>query len=425
MDRDSDSDMDVDGDRDSSADDRVPGGKGGATTPGGWGGPGGPMRRHRRRLRAGPAAEPEAAGTVVLVSGDQDLQDEVARLAAAAGVELSVALNLSGALALGPEVLLLGSDHFRASGDRGRASGAGQDGAHDPGPFGAAARGKPEIIVVGLAGDPGIWDAAAGSSAARVAVLPAAAGWLAGYLGRRRTVSGGTVLGIVGGCGGAGASTLACWLSSVAAEGGVSVLLADGDPRGAGLEWALGASETEGIRWPDLAGLSGSLNPVQLAAGLPAVGGFSLLARGGGDPVGDAVAAAVMDAARGAFDLTVVDVGRWLGTASLLAFCDQLLVLVPGRPSSILAARTLLPDLGHAPARAVVRGPLAAGWDAWRAAEAVGLPLAGYLPGLRSAGRNAESGRVLADSARGRIGKASGRILSETLNAAGPVGTAA
>ena len=405
-----------------AADDRVSDWKDGATTPDGRGGP---MRRHRRRLRAGPAMEAEAPGTVVLVSGDQDLQDEVARLAAAAGVELSVAENVSAALALGPEVVLLGSDHFRVSADRVRDSGGRQDNAHGLDAFGAAARGKPEIIVVGLAGDPEIWDAAAGSSAARVAVLPAAAGWLAGYLGRRRTVSGGTVLGIVGGCGGAGASTLACWLSSVAAEGGISVLLADGDPRGAGLEWALGATETEGIRWPDLAGLSGSLNPVQLAAGLPAVGGFSLLSRGGGEPAGDAVATAVMDAARGAFDLTIVDVGRWLGTASLLAFCDHLLVLVPGRPAAILAARTLLPDLGHAPARAVVCGPLADGWDAWRVAEAVGLPLAGYLPGLRSAGRNAESGRVLAGSARGRIGKASRRILSETLNTAGPAGTAA
>ena len=388
------------------------------TPPGGRSGPE-PPGRHGRRLRGSHGPEADAAGAVVLVSEHQDLQDEVARLAAAAGVDISVARDISAALELGPEVILLGSDHWRMSGN-GRGNGFGSGG------FAGTGHGTPEVIVVGLAGDQEVWDAAAGSSAARVAVLPAAAGWLAGYLGRRRTVSGGTVLGIVGGCGGAGASTLACWLSFVAAEADISVLLVDGDPWGAGMDWALGVTEADGIRWPDLSGLSGSLNPVQLAAGLPAVGGFSLLSRGGGEPARDGdVAVAVMDAARGGFGLTIVDLGRWLGAESLLPFCDHLLVLVPGRPGGVLAARTQLPYLGHASARVVVRGPLAEGWDETQVADAVGLPLAGYLPRLRSAERNAESGRVLADSARRRIGRASRQILSEVLSTAVPAGSTA
>ena len=374
--------------------------------------------RRSRRPQGRQAVEPETPDTVVLVSGNQELQDEVARLAAAAGIQIGVVRDLSSALALRPEVALLGSDSFRDAAGR-----SGVHGASGPVPAGGW---KPEMIVVGLAADAGVWDAAAGSSAARVAVLPAAAGWLAGYLGRRRPVIGGAVLGVLGGCGGAGASTLACWLSSAAVDAGESVLLVDGDPWGAGVEWALGATEVEGIRWPDLEDLDGSLNPVQLAAGLPAVGGFSLLARGEGEPSTDtAVVSAVMEAARSGFGLTIVDLGRRPGLESLLPFCDQVLVVVPGRPGAVLAARAVLPYLGQTSARVVVRGPLAEGWDELRVAEAVGYRLAGYLPRVRAAGRNAESGRVLADPSRRRIGRATRRILSEVLAATGPVGSAA
>lgn len=360
----------------------------------------------RRVRRRGDKAQER--GPVVLVSRDQELQDEVARLAAAAGVEIAVAAD-GHALALQPEVVLVGSDYLRNT--------AGSSGAG----FGAAfptGAGTAEIIVVGLAADTAIWEAAAGSAAARVAVLPAAAAWLAGYLGRRRAGPGGLVLGVLGGCGGAGASTAACWISSAAAESGESVLLIDGDHWGAGVEWALGATEAEGIRWPDLAGVNGTLNPVQLAAGLPAVAGFSLLGRGQGAPArDDTVVLAVMDAARRGFGVTLVDLGRSAGAEFLLPFCDRVLLVVPGRTGGVLAAQALQPDLARTPVLVVVRGPLADGWDDQRVAEALGYPLAGYLPFQRGTGRAAENGRILAGSSRRRVAAASQRILSETLAA--------
>ncbi|MCQ1952384.1 septum site-determining protein Ssd [Arthrobacter sp. zg-Y238] len=355
------------------------------------------------------------AVVAVLVAEDQALQDEVARVAAAAGVEIPVAPGIPEALALVPDLLLLGSGHLRFLAEQGGPWRALAAAGAVP-----AGTGKPEVIVVSLAEDTTVWDAAAGSSAGRVAVLPAAAGWLAGFLGRRRSLSGGTVLGVLGG-GGSGASTVACWLSANAAETGRSVLLLEGDAWGAGLEWALGAAELEGIRWPDLEGLSGSLNPVQLAAGLPALAGFSLLGRGTGIPPADeAVAAAVVEAARSGYQLTVVDLGRTVGAASLLRFCDQVLLVVPGRTGGVLGAQTLLAYLGEVPAHVVVRGPLGNGLDEVLVAEALGLPLSGYLPFQRGTGR--EYGQVLAGAGRPRVRRVSQRILATVLPR--PVGAA-
>ncbi|UWX96679.1 hypothetical protein N2K95_13670 [Arthrobacter zhaoxinii] len=371
-----------------------------------------PETRHGRRLLGTGDGE---AVLAVLVAEDQALQDEVARVAAAAGVDIPVAPGIPDALALAPDVLLLGSGHLRFLAEQRGASRALA--AARPIPAGT---GKPETIVVGLSEDSTVWDLAAGSSAARVAVLPAAAGWLAGFLGRRRSFSGGTVVGVLGG-GGAGASTVACWLSANAAEAGSSVLLLEGDAWGSGLEWALGAADLEGIRWPDLEGVSGSLNPVQLAAGLPALAGFSLLGRGTGSPSADeAVVGAVLDAARSAYQLTIVDLGRAIGAASPLRFCDQALMVVPGRTSGVLGAQALLPHLGPVPARVVVRGPLGNGLDEVLVAEALGSPLSGYLPFHRGTGR--EYGQVLAGAGRPRIRRASQRILATVLPA--PVGVA-
>nr|WP_231709906.1 septum site-determining protein Ssd [Arthrobacter zhangbolii] len=355
--------------------------------------------RQGRRTLQGDGGRPAVAA--VLVSGDQGVQDEVARVGAAAGVEISLAVDIGTALAMRPEVLLLDSGRLRLLPGRGGAT-AG------------SGAGTPDVIVIGLAGDTAVWDVAAYSSAARVAVLPAAAGWLAGYLGRRRNSSGGgTVLGVLG-SGGAGASTTACWLAAAAVETGVSVLLLEADPWGAGLEWALDAGDLQGVRWPDLEGISGSLNPVQLAAGLPALGGFSLLARGPGLlPADEAVTGAVLDAARSGFELTIVDLGSSTGTEPLLHLCEELLLVVPGRVSGVLGARSLLLRLGSAKPHAVVRGPLGDGLDELLVANALGLPLAGYLPFLRATARSEGSGRVLADAGRPRIRRAAQRILAK------------
>src|SRR2546421_294935 len=59
-------------------------------------------------------------------------------------------------------------------------------------------------------------------------------------------------IGVVGGRGGAGASTLACALAVTAARSGHRTMLIDGDPLGGGLDVLLGGERAGGLRWPDL-----------------------------------------------------------------------------------------------------------------------------------------------------------------------------
>lgn len=375
--------------------------------------------RFRLRTQNRPAPAHSAAfasdtsTAVILATGSQRLQDEVARIAAAAGINLEVLPTAAAALVRNPEVLLLGSDLAAAD-----LPGRWQHSRSDP-------RGM-ETILVGTAADAGLWQDAARLEAARVAVLPAASAWLAEFLSRRRSHASGFVLGVIGGSGGAGASTLSCWLAHEAAEQGMSTLLVDGDPCGGGLDTSLGSSEVAGVRWPDLADVRGALNPVQFVSALPHVSGFALLS-GAAEPAGSTDGGypeeqssgdpnpesnrAVMDAARAAFALTVVDCAS-TRSGQLLLSCDALLVVVLGRLRPVLAARSLNRSLGTGvPKAAVIRGPLGDGLDDARAANSAGLPLAGYLPHARNLEHAEARGLLLERGRRRSIRRVTGQLV--------------
>lgn len=328
-----------------------------------------------------PTAESAA---VVLVSSSQRIRDEAARVAVAAGLGLTSAVSVSEAMALRPAVVLLDSDTARQA-----VSGCA-------------------VIVVGLDGEEAsAWTAAAQCGADRVAILPQAAGWLAEHLGMlQRAREEGTVVGVLGAAGGVGASTTSAWLAACAGTRNLRTLLVDGDPFGGGLELALGTEEMPGVRWPDLGEVRGTLNPDQLVHALPSVDGFSLLSMGTEPPAPGVLASAavppIMEAARSAFDLSLIDVARgWSADGSLLPYCDSVLLVVPGRVRAISAARALVAQLQPLPVWAVVRGPLGPNLDPGRVADAIGIPGAGYLPFLRTAGGSENQGRVL-DQARHR-----------------------
>ena len=349
-----------------------------------------------------PAAD---SAVVVLVSSSQRIRDEVARVAVAAGLALAGAASVSDAMALRPAVLLLDSDSGRYP-----VSGC-------------------TVVVVGQEGEePGPWTAAARCNADRVAILPHAAGWLAEHLGiLQRAREAGTVLGVLGAAGGVGASTVSTWLAACAAARDLRPLLVDGDPFGGGLELALGGEGLSGVRWPDLGEVRGTLNPDQLAHALPSLDGISLLSMGTEPPAPGVLASAavppIMEAARSAFDVCVVDVARgWSADGSLLPYCDSILIVVPGRVRAISAARALVGELQPVPVQAVVRGPLGPNLDPGRVADAAGVPCAGYLPHLRAAAGSENQGRVL-EMARHRAVRSFGRsvldaVLPATLKSA-------
>ncbi len=351
------------------------------------------QRGRPRPGRSGPRSRPEPdhvsgepwlparSGEVLLVTGNVRLQAEAERIAAAVGVGLRTVVDSSAALRMWDTAgtVLLGSD-VRELPPRRRAP----------------------SVLLGLNGEgDSLWQLGAALGAERVAVLPDAAAWLAEHLGRSHDPDpGGLVLGVTGGSGGAGASTAAVWLAQEAAVRGVRTLLVDGDPRGGGLELCLAAEDAPGLRWPDLAGASGSIGTGQLSDSLPIAGGFSFLSwpgsRDRSPDVEPGAVAAVLDAARRGFELVIVDIGR--GTESLGSFawdCDRILLVAPAQLRAAVAAARLLQELPPVDTALVIRGNSGSALDGPLIAESLGLPLNGVLPELRGTAAAAELGRLL------------------------------
>ncbi|MET3921939.1 septum site-determining protein Ssd [Arthrobacter sp. UYEF20] len=324
---------------------------------------------------------PDESAETLLVTGIEVLRSEVERIMAAAGGRLRTVRDVQEAAPFWDTAaaVLVGSDILDLP-----------------------LRRRAPAVLVGLSGDgDSPWQLAAVIGAERVAVLPDASSWLAEYLSRSRSPeAGGLVLGVIGGCGGAGATTASIWLAQAAARHGARVLLVDGDPWGGGLELALAAEDSDGLRWPDLAGASGSIDPYQLADALPVVGGFSFLSwpgrreRAAGVDTGSV--SGVLDAARRGYELVVLDIGRGREVLRTFAWeCDRLVVLAPAQLRAAVATAQLLQELPPVEISLVVRGKPGAALDEFHIADSVGLPLHGILPEVRGVASATERGRLL------------------------------
>ncbi|MDQ4046685.1 MAG: CpaE-like family protein [Actinomycetota bacterium] len=333
----------------------------------------------------------------MLVTGLEFLQGEVERIVAAAGGLLRVVADVSEAAPFwdSAAAVLVGSD-IRELPPRRRAP----------------------AVLVGLSGEgDSLWHLGAALGAQRVAVLPDAAAWLAEYLSRSRSPeAGGAVLGVTGGCGGAGATTAAIWISQAAAGLGARVLLVDADPWGGGVEIALAAEESPGLRWPDLADARGSIDPGQLADALPVAGGFSFLSWPGSRersaPVDSSTVGGVLDAARRGFELVVVDIGRNAEPLRTFAWdCDRLLMVVPAQLKAAVASARLLQELPPVDAALVIRGKAGAALDGTLIAESVGLSLHAIMPEIRGTAGATELGRLLEHGRRRSVRRFAAAVL--------------
>ena len=354
---------------------------------------------HAAALSGPPSGQPSPAGPgeVLLVTASGVLRAEVERIVAAAGGRLRLAVDAveGGRYWDSAAAVLVGSD-IRELPPR---------------------RSTPAVMV-GLDGEgDSLWHLAAALGAERVAVLPDAAAWLADHLSRSRSPApGGLVLGVIGGCGGAGATTAAIWIAQAAAGLGARVLLVDGDRWGGGLELALAAEDGPGLRWPDLAEASGSIDPQQLSDSLPVAGGFSFLSwpatREQPLPVAAGAAAGVLDAARRGYELVVVDVGRGAEPLHTVVWdCDRILVVVPAQLKAAVAAVRLLQELPPVEAGLLVRGRPGSALDSSLIADAVGVPVQGRIPELRAVTAATESGRLLDLGKRRNIRHFGGTVL--------------
>jgi secretion/DNA translocation related CpaE-like protein len=305
----------------------------------------------------------------LLLTRDQALVDEVARLSAAAGVRPDVYDDPLAALSAWPgaPLVLVGADLVEevAAARPGR-----RDGVH----------------VLGWAPADAAFRAALAIGAGTVGELPLCEGWLVDLLADSEEAPGrGRTIGVIGGAGGAGASTFACAVGQVASARGPT-LLVDTDPLGPGLDRLLGLESVAGVRWGDLASSSGRLGARSLREAVPrSAGGLGALTWSPGtvlEPDAAVVREAVAAAQRG-HDLVVLDLARH-GTAlvdELVARCDRLLVVVPATLAGVSASVRLLDRLGavSGAALAVRRGGVS-----WEDVErATGLPVAVEVPEQR------------------------------------------
>ncbi|GAY13734.1 septum site-determining protein Ssd [Mycobacterium sp. shizuoka-1] len=237
------------------------------------------------------------------------------------------------------------------------------------------------ILIVARKPDPPTWAAAMAVGAQHVCALPDQDGELVRHLAEaaeaaREGPRTGRVIAVIGGRGGAGASTFAGALAHVASGS----LLVDLDPWAGGIDLLMGSESAPGLRWPDLSLQGGRLAWAAVRDALPNHRGISVLsgARRGHEPEAGAVEA-IVDAGRRGATWVICDVPRRMTPAATgtLDCADLVVVITTCDVRGVAAAAALSPVLrGFTPnVGLVVRGPAPGGLRAADAAEVAGLPL--------------------------------------------------
>lgn len=351
------------------------------------------------------------SGLPLVVTASSRVADDLARLAATVGCELSITRRPPSRREWSDSPLVVVSVEVADE---------------------VAARSLPRrtgvvLVDVGRPGhtepEPDLWRIAVAVGAEHVGLLPQCEPWLAEQLALAGDGGGdrAVVVAVMGGRGGAGATSLACALAVTAARRGRRTMLVDGDPLGGGLDLALGGEDVAGFRWPDLQTTEGRVSGEALSRALPEVDGLLVLSASRSE-TGDVPAAAmqsVLDAAARACDLVVVDLPRHLGPATRTALEASALTLliVPAEVRATAAAARML-EVVHdcAPdVRLVVRGPAPSGLPADVIADSLGLPLAGELRPETALAEALERGEPPARTGRGPLAEFSSRFLDSVL----------
>lgn len=335
----------------------------------------------------------------LLVTRDETLLDELLRLAAAAGVTPDVAHDAVACLrgwSTAP-LVLVGAD---VAAEVARTRPARRAGVH----------------VVSWGEEPDdLYRTALAIGAENVAELPASGEWVVESLtdlGEDRPADG-LVVGVLGGSGGAGATTFACAVGQVAARSGPAVVV-DTDPRGPGLDRVLGLDGGSGVRWDDLCQTTGRLSARALRESLPRKGSLGVLTWPPG-AVGGLQAFAVreaLSAARRGHDTVVLDLPRARDPVidEVAARCDRVLVLVvPSLSGVAAAARTCAGFPDRSQLGLVVRG---LGPDSRELTRLCGAPVLVRMADQRGLSEAVDLGLGPVRSRRGPLARAAREVLA-------------
>lgn len=315
----------------------------------------------------------------LIVTSSASLRDDLLRLAAAAGVTPDLAADPADALRgwAGASVVLVGVD---LAAELAHLAPERRDGVH---------------VIAGGPVDGEFFRVALILGAEGVIDLSSSSAWVverltdAGDPGATR----GLVVGVLGGSGGAGATTLACALGQAGARHGPTVVV-DCDPLGPGVDRVLGLDGLDGTRWEALCQTSGRLSGRALRDALPQRDGLRALAWRAGStasPQAFAVREALSAARRG-HDTVVVDLPRVVDalTEEVLARCDAVvMVVVPSVPGVASASRLTSRLSGVAAPGIVLRGTGIAERDITRATR---LPVVAHLPQQRGLAESIDLG---------------------------------
>jgi len=314
--------------------------------------------------------------SALLLTRSPEVHEAVLRLCAAAGVEPEVCAEPVAALAwwAGASVVLVGVD---LASELAELAPSRRSGVH----------------VVGLAPGEGAFRGAVSLGAESVIDLPSGADRLVETLadvGER--ASRGRVIGVVGGSGGAGATTLACALGQWHAARGPT-LLVDTDPLGPGLDRLLGLEEADGVRWESLVDTAGRLGARALRESVPRRGELGVVTWSGLRRRLDLpTVRRILPAGSRGHDLVVLDLARHSGEelVELADRCDDLLVVSRASVPGLAATARLVAELGRDGRAGLVLRPGGVGdLDAERA---TGLPLVAAVRDQRGLGEALDRG---------------------------------
>ena len=338
--------------------------------------------------------------SVLVVTRDPVLRDELSRLVAAAGSAFVGAESAGAALRLWPSASLVL---------------VGPDAAEE-----LAATGPPRrahVYVVGAAPAPNAaFRAGLALGAEQVVELPAGAAWLSGVMTDRDDdrARPARLVGVIGGSGGAGATTFACALGQVAARAGQAAVV-DTDPLGPGDDRVLGLDATSGVRWDDLGLTSGRLGARSFREALPSRDRLGVLTWAAGSTLhlpATTLRESLSAATRG-HDVVVVDLPRTadalVGETALR--CDLVVLVVRATVASVAATARLV---GRLPDRSrlglVTRG---SGVDPDDLAALTGVPLLGSMRDQRGLAESVDLGCGPVRGRRGPLVRAAERVLAE------------
>jgi secretion/DNA translocation related CpaE-like protein len=342
--------------------------------------------------------------TVLIVTADDRLLDDLLRLAAAAGVTPQVESDQTAVRRhwQAAPLVLVGSDLSALI-------------------AGAQPVRRRGIVVVGNdLDDAGIYQSAVAIGADQVVVLPDGESTLADRLAdsvdEDGSGSAAVTVAVVGGCGGAGASSLAAALAMCATHRGLRTMLIDGDPLGGGIDMLFGGEHGTALRWPQLAGTTGRVSATALRSALPAFDDLSVLSWDRDDlvTVPPEAMRSVLGAAQRSCDLVVVDLPRYAGEAAdeVLARATSTVLLVPREVRACAAAARVAGRLTLAGSdiRVVARESVAGSLKPADTAAHLGLTLTAQLRLDKDLAGQIERGQF-APHARSPLGRTAAALL--------------